>query len=80
MAKVFLQYSFVCTTGPISSCIPEGILTQIFTWVMECLFEANLYACTSKQKNPKMSLTYMYVPFLDENKTNLKIVALCIGS
>ena len=32
MAKVFLQFSYVCTNGPISFCIPEGILTQIFTW------------------------------------------------
>ena len=32
MAIVFLQYSYVCTNGPIPFCIPEGILTQIFTW------------------------------------------------
>ena len=33
MAILFLQYSYVCTNGPIPFCIPEGILTQIFTWV-----------------------------------------------
>jgi hypothetical protein len=33
MAIVFLQYSYVCTNGPIPFCIPEGILTQIFTYV-----------------------------------------------
>ena len=32
MAILFLQYSYVCTNGPIPFCIPEGILTQIFTW------------------------------------------------
>ena len=32
MAIVFLQYSYLCTNEPIPFCIPEGILTQIFTW------------------------------------------------
>ena len=31
MAKVFLHYSYVCTNGPISFCIPKGILTKIFS-------------------------------------------------
>jgi hypothetical protein len=32
MAIVFLQYSYVYTNAPISFCIPEEILSRIFTW------------------------------------------------
>jgi hypothetical protein len=63
MAIVFLQYSYVCTNAPISVCIPEGILSQIFTWISASL------------RNPMNSQPFEYVQFRLHLSSVLKLGA-----